>query len=127
MIFKVDFAIKLSKYRPKNSFICLKRICPQYCILSSTTIHSRSLPLRFHKNLRNFTNFKLAYSKHLLSLQSLIIWEDIHAKMKNERGYRMKPENLRRWTIQTIFNKYANNLKMTIFHRSLRISDLLLL
>ena len=89
----------------------------------------------------------------------------IAGTLKEKKGYRLKPENLRFWTIhkrhlydvrvsrnryksktvsklyqnvyisdfvyelysikQTIFNNYATNLKTTISHRSLRISDLL--
>ena len=50
MILKVEFELKLSIYTSLKRFICLKWILKnffmQYYILSSTTIHCRSLPLR---------------------------------------------------------------------------------
>ena len=49
-VLNVDFALKLRIYRSLKSLICLKykskRKFPQYCILSSSTLHSRSLPLK---------------------------------------------------------------------------------
>ena len=49
-VLNVDFALKLRIYRSLKSLICLKykskRRFPQYCILSSSTLHSRSLPLK---------------------------------------------------------------------------------
>ena len=47
MILNVDFGLKLSNFTSWKGFICLKwilRICPQHCILSLTTLHSRSVP-----------------------------------------------------------------------------------
>ena len=59
MVLNVDYALKLSNYTSWKSFICLKRISPQHCILSLTTLHSRSVPLKIefwilnkHKILR---------------------------------------------------------------------------
>ena len=57
-VFNVEFALKLMIYRSLKSFICLKwilRICLQHCILSSTTFHSRPVPL-IKKGHDRFTN-----------------------------------------------------------------------
>ena len=47
-VLNVEFTLKLRIYRSLKSLICLKWIrksFPQHCKLSSTTLHSRSLPL----------------------------------------------------------------------------------
>ena len=47
-VLNVEFVLKLRIYRSLKSLICLKwirRSFPQHCIPSSTTLHSRSLPL----------------------------------------------------------------------------------
>ena len=70
MILKVDFAIKLSKYTLQNES---KRICPQYCILSSTTIHSRSLPLTYCMNkIANLQNLLEVGSVKILNLGNIL-------------------------------------------------------
>ena len=45
MIFKVDYALKLSKYTSQNSFIGLKFVYNTTISVNSTTIHCRALPL----------------------------------------------------------------------------------
>jgi len=54
MILNIDFGLKLSNYKWLKRFICLQWIIKkssQYYILSSATIHCRSLPL-----INHFTN-----------------------------------------------------------------------
>ena len=74
-VLNVEFAHNLRIYRSSKSLMCLmnpkERSFPQHCILSSTTLHCRSLPLKHHLKIfvRQNSEYFIKYGI-IISLQN---------------------------------------------------------